>query len=236
MGFPLVLFGDRKVHLVGGILVWLMHTFIFLIMKLSFESFKVAVFAFFMNIPYWIVRIYTRFNPRSSLLRNDSGAPVLGFVEKTPLPSLSPSSSSVSRLLFRVVTAARSTPCKTMIALLILCYLCQDRYYPFSSFPMYSQPKPYGHYTYVTGHKMLNNGTMANTTMTCQRWFKKTCSQFFKFMHSVCRGVYRRYLDSFFLLLLLLLLLLLQDYFPFLLSSSSLICHSSSSLSKASSS
>lgn len=190
IGFPIVLWGDRRVHFFGGLAVWIMHTFIYWVMGLSFECFKLAVLAFFMNLPYWIVYLFTTF-------RNRNGPAVSSSTNSGPLGELPVSEEKIhspaATLRGRALSVYRAVPCKAMIALVIVCYLCKDNYYPFSNFPMYSLPKPMADYTYVTGYVQHPNGTKVNTTLTCQRWFKKTCSQLLKFTNMVCRNTYTGY-------------------------------------------
>jgi len=185
IGFPILLWGNRKAHLLGGIAVYMMHVFIFIVMRLSFGSFQLLLIALFVNIPYWIRQIVDRIRgtgasspivvPSSSKIHHNTEYYLDSEVES-------------SANTWRLGSIWRKIPCKTMLILVVICFIARDRAYPFSHFPMYSTPTPVGTYFYLTASHGVND-TLHPLKTTY--FFMKTSAQVKKYHWKACMGFWR---------------------------------------------
>lgn len=182
MGFPLLLWGNRRAHLLGGIAVYLMHVFIFIVMRLSFGSFQLLLVALFINFPYWTRQIFDWVRRRVGLSSSKTSYRSSDYCVVSEVKPPSNTWWGIIRSVWGRI------PCKTMLVLVVICFVARDRAYPFSHFPMYSTPTPEGNYFYLTA-TYGTNATLQPLKTTF--FFMKTSAQIKKYHWKSCMAFWR---------------------------------------------
>eukprot|EP01103_Thecamoeba_quadrilineata_P005919 TRINITY_DN15663_c0_g1_i1.p1 TRINITY_DN15663_c0_g1~~TRINITY_DN15663_c0_g1_i1.p1 ORF type:complete len:522 (+),score=73.73 TRINITY_DN15663_c0_g1_i1:41-1606(+) len=185
--FPICLW-NRFTRLIGGVMLYSMHVMITYFMRLEFGSFKMALLAFFVDVPFWIrffldlrkkSRRYSSEKNRKDEEKESEEDQKMEQERKSQADNII-SSSAISRLY----KLADRIPLKTMILIIVLCLLLKEAY-PFTNYPMFGNPVSRSSY-----YKIVDRNEQPIAPVV--DYFTWTLAKMGKFYQSFCKTKHQK--------------------------------------------